>query len=211
MAPRSARISLEWAKSLVGLSMKVPDYWWDGCKGYRLNDGVIDSYDIVEQKWNLLLNSRDDNDRYLMNYTAVSTYADSDSSTIDEYQLPFAAIYDGDDIIDANNGVRYFRTPPSEWSKVELEDGVSEGGRTIDPIEWTGEKEEPVNITDEEIESLKDSDGEIRYEKVFEWLLPRFGEDNNETLFDWQAARMRNYMRKKEVEDGWKPKYYQRR
>ena len=77
-----------------------------------------------------------------MNYTAVSTYADSDSSTIDEYQLPFAAIYDGDDIIDANNGIRYFRTPPSEWSKVELEDGVNEGGRTIDPIEWTGEKEE---------------------------------------------------------------------
>ncbi|OEU11447.1 hypothetical protein FRACYDRAFT_245186 [Fragilariopsis cylindrus CCMP1102] len=209
MAPRSARISLEWAKSLVGLSMKVPDYWWDGCKGYRLNDGVIDSYDSVEQKWNLLLNSRDDNDRYLMNYTAVSTYADSDSSTIDEYQLPFAEIYDGDDIIDANNGVRYFRTPPSEWSKVELEDGVNEGGRTIDPIEWTGEKEEPVNITDEEIESLRDSDGEIRFEKVFEWILPRFGDDKDQSLFTWQAARMRNYMRKKVVEDGWKPKYYQ--
>ncbi|OEU05936.1 hypothetical protein FRACYDRAFT_257320 [Fragilariopsis cylindrus CCMP1102] len=209
MPPRSARISLEWAKSLVGLSMKVPDYWWDGCKGYRLNDGVIDSYDSVEQKWNLLLNSRDDNDRYLMNYTAVSTYADSDSSTIDEYQLPFAAIYDGDDIIDANNGVRYFRTPPTEWTKIELEAGLNEGGRTIDPIEWTGEKEEPVNITDEEIESLKDSDGEIRYGKVFEWLLPRFGEDKNETLFEFQAARMRNYMTKKVVEDGWKPKYYQ--
>ena len=61
-----------------------------------------------------------------MNYTAVSTYADNDSSTIDEYQLQFAAIYDGDDIIDANNGVRYFRTPPTEWTKIELEDGLKQ-------------------------------------------------------------------------------------
>ena len=181
--PRRRRpISVEWAKSLVGLSMKVPEYWWDGCKGYRLHDGVIDSYDIAKQKWNLLLNSRDDDDLYPMAYSAVSTYADNDSSTIDEYQLPFEEIYDGDDIIDANNGIRYFRTPPTEWTKIELEDGVNEGGRTIDPIEWTGEKEELVNITDEELDSLRDIDGEIRYEKVFEWLLPRFGEDKNETL-----------------------------
>ena len=71
-----------------------------------------------------------------------------------------------------------------------------------------GEKEELVNITDEELDSLRDVEGEIRFEKVFEWVLPRFGEDKNETLFEFQAARMRNYMTKKVVEDGWKPKYY---
>jgi hypothetical protein len=49
---------------------------------------------------------------------------------------------------------------------------------------------------------LKDENGEIRYEKVFQWCLPQFGEDDDddddddESLFEFQAARMRNYMRK---------------
>jgi hypothetical protein len=41
---------------------------------------------------------------------------------------------------------------------------------------------------------------------VFEWCLPQFGDDN-ETLFGFQAARMRNYMIKR-IADGWTPKYY---
>jgi hypothetical protein len=64
-------------------------------------------------------------------------------------------------------------------------------------------------ITDEEIESLKDSAGEIRCEKVFDWCLPRFGENDEQTLYEFQAARMRNYMRKRviTIEDDWTPKY----
>jgi hypothetical protein len=82
-------------------------------------------------------------------------------------------------------------------------------GRSIDPIEWTGGDEEfSVNITDAEVNTLKDEDGEIRYEKVFEWALPRFGNGEDEqSLFECQAARMRNYMQKRIVEDGWTPKY----
>ena len=69
MPPRRKKeqlISLPWAESLIGLPMKVPEYWWEGYNGYRLHDGVIDTFDIVSQKWNLLLDSRDDDDRYLM-------------------------------------------------------------------------------------------------------------------------------------------------
>jgi hypothetical protein len=54
---------------------------------------------------------------------------------------------------------------------------------------------------------LTDDSKEIRFEKVFEWCLPRLG-DGNESLFEFYAARMRNYMRKRIVEDGWTPKYY---
>jgi hypothetical protein len=50
-----------------------------------------------------------------------------------------------------------------------------------------------------------DDNKEIRYEKVFEWCLPRFGDDN-QTLFEYQAARMQNYMTKRIVEDEWTPK-----
>jgi hypothetical protein len=57
---------------------------------------------------------------------------------------------------------------------------------------------------------LKDEHGEIRYEKVFQWCLPRFGDgdDNDESLFKFQAARMRNYMRKRVLEENYKPRYY---
>jgi hypothetical protein len=89
--------------------------------------------------------------------------------------------------------VKYKLTPSNQWSQVK--DG---GGRPIEPIEFRGDNEEfTVNITDEEIESLKDSAGEIRYEKVFDWCLPRFGENDEQALYDFQAARMRNYMMNK--------------
>ena len=65
-----------------------------------------------------------------------------------------------------------------------------------------------MKITDEELESLKDDNGDIRYYKVFEWLLPMFGPDGKTSFWEFLAARMRNYMvhiiRKKR----YKPKYY---
>jgi hypothetical protein len=55
----------------------------------------------------------------------------------------------------------------------------------INPIEWTGVNEEfSVKITGEEVNTLKDDHDEIRYEKVFEWCLPRFGDDD-QSLFEF--------------------------
>ena len=42
--------------------------------GYTLCDGKIESFDLVSQKWNLLLDARDDDDLYLMAYDAVLLY-----------------------------------------------------------------------------------------------------------------------------------------
>jgi hypothetical protein len=98
----------------------------------------------------------------------------------------------------------YSLTPTDEWTRVGIE-GVD--GRSINPIEWTGDEEFSVNITNEEVKTLMDDSNEIRYEKVFEWCLPLFGDDE-ESLFEYQSARMRYYMRKRMVEDGWNPKYY---
>ncbi|OEU19896.1 hypothetical protein FRACYDRAFT_235960 [Fragilariopsis cylindrus CCMP1102] len=55
---------------------------------------------------------------------------------------------------------------------------------------------------------LMDERKEIRFEKVFQWCLPRFGDDDDQSLFKFQAARMRNYMRKRVIEDGYEPRYY---
>jgi hypothetical protein len=117
-------------------------------------------------------------------------------------------VVEGDDEIETEDGTLYSLTPTDDWSRV---DDDEDGGRSIDPIEWTGGDEEfsVNNITDAEVNTLNDENGEIRYEKVFKWALPRFGNGEDEQrLSEFQAARMRNNMRKRIVEDGWTPKYY---
>jgi hypothetical protein len=86
--PTQPQISTVWVESLVGLSMKVPGYCWDGCKSYKLQDGTIDSFDVVNQKWNLILDDRNEPFPFLMAYDAIYMYANEDTSTIEDYQLP---------------------------------------------------------------------------------------------------------------------------
>jgi hypothetical protein len=186
--------------------MRVPDHWWESYNGSNLHDGKIVSFDVISQKWNLLLDTRDDgDDLYLMAYEAVCEYSNKESSTFNEYQLPYLVVCEGDDQILTEEGTLYSLTPAEEWTRVDDNDN---DGRTNDPIEWTGgNKEFSVKITNEEVKTLMDDNKEIRYEKVFEWCLPMFGDDN-QTPFEYQAARMRNYMTKRIVEDQWTPEYY---
>jgi hypothetical protein len=162
------------------------------------------SFDIVTQKWNLLLDDQDDDDEFLMAYEAVCEYCNKQHSTFNRYQLPYEVVVEDDDEIETEDGMLYSLTPTDEWSRVGIE---GDDGRSIDPIEWTGDEEFSVKITDKELISLMDDRKEIRYEKVFECCLPRFGDDD-QSLFTFQAARMRNYMMKRMVEDGWNPRYY---
>jgi hypothetical protein len=107
MPPRRKKqppISVEWAKSLIGLSMRVPDDWWVGCNGHNLYDGKVVSFDISTQKWNLLLDARDEDLLYLMAYSAVCMYENEDSSTFREYHLTYEAIQDGDEEIETEEG-----------------------------------------------------------------------------------------------------------
>jgi hypothetical protein len=169
-------ISIEWAESLIGLSMKVPQNWWVGCSGYNLHDGRIDSFNISEQKWNLVLDARDEDLPYLMAYDAVYVYADETSSTFYEYQLTYQAVRDGDEEIETET-TRYTKTTSDKWDQINtVEDG---NGRPIDLIECTVDEEFSVKIMDEEVKTLMDEEGEISYEKVFQWCLPRYGDDDD--------------------------------
>ena len=48
-------IDREWAELLKGLRMNVPDNWWDGFTGHKLNGGVIAHIDFgIDRKWPLL-------------------------------------------------------------------------------------------------------------------------------------------------------------
>ena len=78
-----------------------------------------------------------------------------------------------------------------------------------DPIDYTGGDEEfSVNISPEELKSLKDQASVIQFHKVLEWCLPQFSVNEitpTLSLFQWQAERMSNYLRwllEKEYEPG---------
>jgi hypothetical protein len=51
MASRRNKIDIEWANSLVGLPVKIPDNWWVGYNtGSNLHDGKLMASDVVNQK-----------------------------------------------------------------------------------------------------------------------------------------------------------------
>ena len=49
-----------------------------------------------------------------------------------------------------------------------------------------------VDINNNQIHQLKDQDGDIRFHKVFDWLLPKYEDDVG--FYEFIAGRMRNYM-----------------
>jgi hypothetical protein len=106
---------------------------------------------------------------YLIAYDDVYEYADETSSTFHKYELNYQSFRDGDEEIETEQA-QYTKTTWEEWNQVTTEDGDGNGngnGGTIDPIECTVDEDFSVKITDEEVELLKDENGEIRYEKVF--------------------------------------------
>ncbi|KAL7525437.1 hypothetical protein ACHAXR_001005, partial [Thalassiosira sp. AJA248-18] len=103
------------------------------------------------------------------------------------------------------NDTIYKRTDPSEWKRI----GGRSRARTIEPIPFTGDNTNfTINITDDELKRLKDNSGDIRFESVFDWLLPTFGEDGETTFYEFIAARMRNYMIHIQRCKEYKPRYY---
>ena len=42
-------IDEEWAATLIGLMMRVPDNWWDGCTGSQLYEGWIAAVDFSDE------------------------------------------------------------------------------------------------------------------------------------------------------------------
>ena len=97
--------------------------------------------------------------------------------------------------------VTVHRTNPKDWKKIK----EGQTGRTIQPIPYVPRPEDAkflqddnhngndfdVKITEEEVEAMKDPNGDIMFEKVAEHLLPKFDKGD---YFEYLAARMRNYM-----------------
>jgi hypothetical protein len=59
------------------------------------------------------------------------------------------------------------------------------------------------NISDKELKGMIDAHGNIRFSKIFEWMLPMFDGD---FCYDFLMARMCNFMLHSIKDKGWKPK-----
>ena len=81
-------IDPEWAETLDGLRMSVPNHWWNGHRGNRLHQGRIVLFLENTNRWQLLLDDIDDPNHYAMNYEAVVAYADAEAGTYAHYNLP---------------------------------------------------------------------------------------------------------------------------
>ena len=206
--PSSNRIPIdqEWAESLIGLRVKVPEGWWDGASGSALFMGTIRSVDFNDTA-ERYFQFECDGDAvpgrlYPMRYDAVLHYADEEDERYSQFRLLSSppANPDGEEVrihqrrtlprqrrnpesSDENtnttqsndesesepeegedqNYTTYTRTDPADWKEIK---GRARG-RTVEPIPWSGGDEEfSVNITDEELELLKDESGDIRFHKV---------------------------------------------
>ena len=102
----------------------------------------------------------------------------------------------------------YYRTDPKEWTKIN---NNGDNVRIVEPVPFSdGNEDFTVNITPKEVELLKDEASDIHFSKVMEFCLSRFEdtEAGQQSLWEWQVARMRNYMAYLVMHHNFKPKYY---
>ena len=61
------------------------------------------------------------------------------------------------------------------------------------------------NLTDEELKGMVDEHGNIRFSKIYEWMLPTF---EGVSFYEFLSARMCNFMLRHIKIKGWTPMYY---
>jgi hypothetical protein len=81
-------IDEEWASSLVGLQVKVPEYWWPGYSGKKLCSGRISSIDMNNSAGTYFMFRTDEGPFYPMRYDAVLKYADKEQPNFSKFNLP---------------------------------------------------------------------------------------------------------------------------
>ena len=235
---------VDWAETLLGMEVVVPNGWFDG---YDDNDDTPNDGEIVAINWSndgrRFFQVEVEGHVYDMRYDAVFSFANDSQRDFDQYHLPTypianperdrvrvvhrrrqrsssegdtsdtASSTDDDSDNESNDGGEednaYTRTDPADW--VVIEEGSPLEGRWVEPIEYTGTHDLFTSIIDgDDINDFKDSSGDIRFDKILEYTLPLFGDNDDVSLFEWQAARMQNYMIHIISDDDikFKPKYY---
>ena len=83
-------IDQEWAATLIGLRLKVPERWWAGCTGSKLFHGKIIAIDFSDDAKRYFKFEPDSEKgaHYPIRYDAVLHYADEDHQSYSKFLLP---------------------------------------------------------------------------------------------------------------------------
>jgi hypothetical protein len=82
-------------------------------------------------------------------------------------------------------------------------------GRAVEPIPFGGQKSEfRPKVTTEKLAAMYNGNGDLRFYRIFEWMLPKFGNVDDISFYEYMAARMQNYMLHIISSSDWKPKYF---
>jgi hypothetical protein len=130
-------------------------------------------------------------------------------------QLSFEGVVEGDLVGDVVGNVdgkdnnfaegHYEKTKKHNW--VMHADGRT--SRAVEPIPFFGQKSDfRPKVTTEELAGMYDGNGDLRFHCIFEWMLPKFGNADDVSFYEYMAARMWNYMLHIISTTHWKPKYF---
>ncbi|KAL3764001.1 hypothetical protein ACHAW5_000040 [Stephanodiscus triporus] len=202
-------IDAEWVETLVGLCLNIPNRWWPGYDDCGLNRGHIAAIDFNASN-TIYFQVELDNEpgvHYAMGYDSVFLYTDEEQPGflrgegdvgVEEGDADSENLDDND--MDLFEEKRYEKSKQTNWTMHQ--DGRP--GRVIHPILFTGQaKFFCPNVSNEELKGMIDENGDVRFAKVFEWMLPRF---DSKTFFEYLSARMRNFMVHTIKIKGWMPK-----
>ena len=81
-------IDQNWALSLVGLRLKIPEVWWNGCTGNTLYAGRISAINVSDHRQRYFMLEMDTGEEYPVRYDAVLRYADREHLTHSGFNLP---------------------------------------------------------------------------------------------------------------------------
>ena len=161
LASKWYQIDKEWATELVGLRMKVRGsfliilewlYW--GRKETTFDGRIIKEYNHDKRRW-LIQFDNNDNVQHMC-YDTVIKYADKDAGTFRDYRLPKNPITPPEEAATHHNET-FAMADKLDWAEI-FEERNHPTIPDMTPIPFTGEREEfDVNITQEEINTMKDS------------------------------------------------------
>ena len=81
-------IDQNWASSLVGLRLQIPEVWWNGCTGNSLHAGKISGINFSDHRQRYFTLKMDTGEEHPVRYDFVLCYADREHPTHSGFNLP---------------------------------------------------------------------------------------------------------------------------
>jgi hypothetical protein len=94
-------IDLEWAETLVGLRLNIPNKWWPGFRDGGINRGKIAAInlDLSSLHYFQVELKNEPGAQYAMRYDSVLLYADNEQPGFLQFSLPLCCLANPDDEI----------------------------------------------------------------------------------------------------------------